>query len=508
MILSSFASAVSRSTCGHPGGRRLKACGCLQVIGVVAVLICLPACGGGGAPTPPDSGGGGQTGEHVVTGKERLGWVQQAGTFQELTAYQYWIYVNNVRAPLEGARCSYQQGLNGYSCSAPLPRLPPGRHVLELATSLTRQSEVFESARSAPVIVVMVEDVGRADVNAYSTTTTGEVAEAPAATAIALATGLRLPTAIAPLPHRRILVGERGGTVKIVDVDHFESAVSLDAGELCDAIDSEIVLHGIVLHPAFARNAFVYLMYTEIAPGDGAITRVARFRYVAGRLGERAVLLDGIPARRLEPGGAIAFGADGKLYVATDGGNLPAWRSDRSSLAGALLRLNDDGTIESDREAVPVLLRDLRRPTATGWHDGTGRPWVVDERPTAWDENLDTRDDNLDTQQRAVIHVLDSVSSACVYSGTSFALLTGKLVISRRDALHYVDVGRPASASRLLLNPGVGRIQVVQTDVSGALYLATGNTRPDEEHGRDMLVRLVPPVGPSRGRAPYSASPR
>ena len=43
------------------------------------------------------------------------------------------------------------------------------------------------------------------------------------------------------------------------------------------------------------------------------MTRVARFRHAGGRLGERAILLDDMPARSVNPGGALAFGPDGAL---------------------------------------------------------------------------------------------------------------------------------------------------------------------------------------------------
>jgi hypothetical protein len=60
-------------------------------------------------------------------------------------------YVDNVPTQLQ-AQCSSQtDSAEGYSCSAPLPRLTPGRHVIELVSILE-----LESARSTPLVVDMI----------------------------------------------------------------------------------------------------------------------------------------------------------------------------------------------------------------------------------------------------------------------------------------------------------------------------------------------------------------
>ena len=69
------------------------------------------------------------------------------------------------------------------------------------------------------------------------------------------------------MPDGRFLIGERRGTVKIARPGASPPVrVALEADELSDVVGSDIVLHGVVLHPEFRRNAFVYLMYTESPP--------------------------------------------------------------------------------------------------------------------------------------------------------------------------------------------------------------------------------------------------
>ena len=449
------------------------------------LLVCLSACGSG-APPPPPAGGNG-TGR-IVTGTERLGWNQHAPSFRELTRYRHWVYVDGVRVALQ-AQCTELPPPNDHACSAPLPSMRAGRHVLELTTTVNRGARTLESARSEPLVVIVAgapqPGLGpTADVRALS----DRAASADTRHSYEpVATLLRLPVAVAPMPEGNVLIGERRGTVKIVGPLYQAPSIALDASELRDVAGSEIVLHGIALHPRFGQNAFVYVMYTEAPADDESVTRIARFRHIAGRLGERAVLLDQLPAGRGDPGGALSFGADGKLYVATGDGGGAAGRSDPAVLAGKVLRLNDDGSSGSDNpQPIPVIFAGLHRPMAVEWHDGSAALLVVDiaspEPPgDLWRQHL------------VSVHAFDEVSSACVYRGTRFPLLNGKLVVAQGDSLRYIDPDRPpTSGAHLFLKSDLGRIQVVQADRHGFLYVATGNTGSHEEVGRDVLMRLAP----------------
>jgi glucose/arabinose dehydrogenase len=349
---------------------------------------------------------------------------------------------------------------------------------------MSRGSQILESARSEPVVVFMVgsAEISRsssgADVSAIPISPYGYEP---------LATGLRSPVVVKQLPDGSLLVGERRGTLKHVSRENRAQSLVLDGSELRDAADSQIVLHGLAVHPEFSRTAFVYVMYTEASASDESVTRVARFRHVANRLGERSILLDEIPARRVAPGGAIGFGPDGKLYVATDDGGSAAGRSDPAVLSGKLLRLNDDGTAASDNPLPsPVIYAGLHRPAALEWHDGPAGLLVVDEA-------LPEAAGDLWRQGLVSVRALAGVSSACVYRGSRFPSLNGKLVIVEGDALGYMDASRAAAGGlQLLLKAGLGRLQVVEAGEDGFLYVATGNTGQYEQVGRDVLVRLAP----------------
>ena len=78
---------------------------------------------------------------------------------------------------------------------------------------------------------------------------------------------------------------------------------------------------------------------------------VARFREVSDTLGDRAVLLSGVPASSPSPAAALRFGPDGKLYAAFDDGGEARRRSTRT---------------------------DTFRPVALGWDPPTDTLCVID----------------------------------------------------------------------------------------------------------------------------------
>lgn len=146
---------------------------------------------------------------------------------------------------------------------------------------------------------------------------------------------------------------------------------------------SERGLLGIVLHPLFRFNGFVYLFWTESSTGmdttnTDSITllgnRVDRFIWNGTTLSHdrniirlRALQADaGQPTRGNHNGGVLRFGPDGKLYIyfgdngrrgflqnLTSGTPVPddqfgGPEPDNAHMTGVILRLNDDGSTPSD----------------------------------------------------------------------------------------------------------------------------------------------------------------
>ena len=197
-------------------------------------------------------------------------------------------------------------------------------------------------------------------------------------------TNLEVPWSLAFAPDGRLFVTERPGRVRIINIAGGTSELALTLDDMFAQGEAGVL--GLALDPAFASSRFVYVYYTARA-GNGAVNRVVRYREVGGRLGERVVLLDGIPADTIHDGGRIRFGPDGLLYVSTgDASSMPLAQS-LGSLAGKILRLNRDGTSPAANPfGSPVYSYGHRNPQGFDWHPGTGELWASEHGPTGNDE--------------------------------------------------------------------------------------------------------------------------
>jgi hypothetical protein len=133
-----------------PGFERARAIGAATVISAIAAITA--ACGGN-APQPPVLTP--PAGSETITGAEQIGWDQRAGDTVELAGIRYAVYVDGVRSELTGVRCAATASATGYACTAPLPRMNPGAHTLELA-SFVVDGSLLESSRSAALQVTVV----------------------------------------------------------------------------------------------------------------------------------------------------------------------------------------------------------------------------------------------------------------------------------------------------------------------------------------------------------------
>jgi glucose/arabinose dehydrogenase len=208
----------------------------------------------------------------------------------------------------------------------------------------------------------------------------------------AYVTGLSAATAFAQATDGRLFVSQQGGAMRVV-----KNGSLLAAPFTTLVVDSagERGLLGVALHPNFAANNFVYAYYTTAA--GGTHNRISRFTANGDAVlpGSEQVLVD-LPALSASNhnGGAIHFGADGKLYVGVGENANPANAQDLSTPLGKLLRFNDDGTIPADNPffasqsglARAVWAYGLRNPFTFAVQPGTGRIHINDVGNATWEE--------------------------------------------------------------------------------------------------------------------------
>lgn len=156
--------------------------------------------------------------------------------------------------------------------------------------------------------------------------------------------GLAIPWSVGWLPDGSMLMTERDGRLSVAAPGE---TTTTTLAQVPVTGSGEGGLLGLAVHPEFATNDWFYLYYTADA-GAGLENRVERWTYNGGAPALDQPVVEAIPARQYHNGGRLRFGPDGKLYIGTGDAGDPDLSQDPDSLAGKLLRVNDDGSIPAD----------------------------------------------------------------------------------------------------------------------------------------------------------------
>src|SRR5687767_1631116 len=211
-----------------------------------------------------------------------------------------------------------------------------------------------------------------------------------------IATGLSQPTAMAFAPDGRLFVAEQTGALRVIKNNQLLQQPFLD---LETDARGERGLLGIAFHPRFHRKPWIYVYYT--VPGDEntpAHNRVSRFRAAgdaAVQGSEQLILdLDPLTGATNHNGGAIHFGPDGRLYVATGENDVEGNAPSLSSRLGKILRINADGSIPADNPFYTRASGDnraiwaigLRNPFNFAFDRASARMFINDVGWRTWEE--------------------------------------------------------------------------------------------------------------------------
>jgi glucose/arabinose dehydrogenase len=193
-------------------------------------------------------------------------------------------------------------------------------------------------------------------------------------------------------PDGRLFVTEDAGRVRIAKPDGTLSTFL----NISTKVDSkgERGLLALTFDPGFSTNHYVYIHYTKKAtsttPPHNRVVRITASgdRAVSGseklifRLGNQS------SANQFPQfmGGALDFGTDGKLYVATGDGDTPDKAQNLTNLFGKMLRINKDGTIPTDNPFYSkasgnnraIWALGLRNPFKFAIQPGTGTIFIND----------------------------------------------------------------------------------------------------------------------------------
>jgi glucose/arabinose dehydrogenase len=413
----------------------------------------------------------------TITGRERLGWDQQAPDAAELGEYTFALYVDGTPFLLSSATCGALAGDGPTAaCSSPLPVLRPGAHTLELGTRIVRGGVVLESARSAP-LVVTVAGSGTASSALQAARTRGNDPGGDAAYVVeAIVEGLDGPSSLAKLPDGRLLIAERRGVVRIAQngLLRQESAVVLAD---VDAEGGDRVT--LAIDRDFARTRFVYVAYAARDSGGGRNGKVVRFREAGGTLGEPAAVVDGLPAEAGPP--RVRIGPDGALYIST----AALHRGDADDLAkyaGKVLRFTAEGATPADNpiRSSPVFSFGSPGQPDVGWEPASEALWHIESDGGG----VSVGRLRAGERTKRAVYLEDIRSAdAAFHSGAAPAAWHGSLFLASPDhTCLYRLTGLSSSpagpAVERVLASGFGRI-VALLSADDGLYFATANGGTD-----------------------------
>ena len=178
---------------------------------------------------------------------------------------------------------------------------------------------------------------------------------------------------------RTLFVIEQAGRIRIVQGGGPAPDPFLDISDRITA-GGEQGLLGLAFHPDYASNGFFFVNYTDEA-GDTVVSRFERSSASAADPSSETILLRIDQPYANHNGGALAFGPDGYLYIATgdggSGGDPEGNGQSLDTLLGKILRIDVDGGSGDRAYAIPndnpFADRDDARPEI--WAYGTRNPW-------------------------------------------------------------------------------------------------------------------------------------
>jgi len=324
-----------------------------------------------------------------------------------------------------------------------------------------------------------------------------------------VATGLKVPWGMAFVNDQALLITQRSGGAVLMNLETGERRSVQGLPEV--AARGQGGLLDVTTGPDYANTGWLYFTYSKPTP-DGAVTTLARAKLSDTRLTDWTDLLvtRSTTGTGRHFGSRIAFDEAGHVYFGVgDRGNRPNGQ-DLTTHAGALMRLNLDGSIPGDNpfvdreDALPEIWSyGHRNPQGLDYDPVEKRLWEIEHGPRGGDEiNLIEKGANYGwpvvshgKEYYGPVDVGEATSrpgmadpikvyipsiapgSLVHYWGEAFPewrgnLLAGALVLTHLNRVVLNDAGETVDEERLLESLGE-RIRDLAVDAGGRLYLTT-----------------------------------
>lgn len=328
--------------------------------------------------------------------------------------------------------------------------------------------------------------------------------------------GLNIPWSMVFTSPNRMLISERGGNIREIVDGQLNPTPLIHLSETAQV--SESGLMGLAIHPDYSQNKYVYACLTYNS-GSGLADKIERFVDNGNNLTRDRVILASFPAARFHAGCRTGFGPDGKLYVTTGDATIREDAQKLDSLAGKILRMNDDGTIPSDNPfGTLVWSYGHRNPQGIAWHESgvlfsTEHGPSGNDGPGGGDEvNVIKKGANYGwpvvshgksapnmENPKLVFTPAEAPSGATFYSGRVFPQFKNNFFFTalRGAGLFRVvlNINNPEEIiSYEKMNINFGRLRDVIEGPDGLIYFSTSNRdgRGSVREGDDKIYRFEP----------------
>ncbi len=321
-------------------------------------------------------------------------------------------------------------------------------------------------------------------------------------------------------PDNFLWVSERKGNVLRINPANGDKQVILDlTSQVWQSGESGLL--GMVLHPDFQANPFVYLVYTY-QTGSGVQEKLVQYQYASNALSNPTVLLDNLPANSTHNGSRLLVLPDKTLLMTTgDIQNAPL-AQDIRSLSGKILRLNLNGSVPTDNPIAGSYVYSFghRNPQGLLWHPN-GKLYatehgpdiddelniIVPNRNFGWPNIVGTAGTDAEKAFAVVNNTVEpmltwtptvAISDLALYTSTTIPQFQNSLLITTLKARQLLVValnedGTQVRTQEILLNNQFGRLRDIVVSPQGKIYVATnGESWSNTDPGTHQIIELSP----------------
>lgn len=337
-------------------------------------------------------------------------------------------------------------------------------------------------------------------------------------TARVVADNLFIPWEMVYAPDNHIWFTQKNGYIcrvnpksSVVDTLYHESNVS---------IISEGGMLGMVLHPDFPKEPYVYVAYNYDNSGNYQ-ERIVRYTYTGSALSNPQILLDNIQGAQYHNGCRLAI-ANGHLFITTGDATTQSIAQDVTKINGKILRINLNGTIPSDNPISGSPIWSWGHRNAQGLVYAKGRLYSSEHGPKNDDElNIIQKGRNYgwpnvqgycnttsemtfcnDSNVVEPLHAWTptlAVSGLTYYDHPMFPELKGSLLMNtlKDTTLYQLQLNSTGDkiANIQKINAISGyRLRAICIDPDGRIYVSTSNSKATGLVDRiDKIIELYDP---------------